>query len=197
MSLTISLSPNEVQRLLARIGITCHYTPEEEGAFRTTPVVETTSRVFVFPCPADNSKLTLEHIKRCAGTDPESQPCFFEHPWYEGQEFMYLKCEPGWHILTMDVLPQSLQQPGNYVDSLQEAQLRLPSAIEVVLMLFLYYLKSGEQLLSKKHTWCSDRASLGRQVTVGAFGRNGVFLSAHPTNFASRGLGVCTKILDG
>ncbi len=36
-------------------------------------------------------------------------------------------------------------------------------------------------------------ASLGRHVTVGAFGRNGVFLSGHPSNFASQGLGVCAE----
>ena len=36
---------------------------------------------------------------------------------------------------------------------------------------------------------------LGRHVTVGAFGRNGVFLSGHPSNFASQGLGVCPKVV--
>jgi hypothetical protein len=61
-------------------------------------------------------------------------------------------------------------------------------------MLFLHYAGTGEQLLFKKHSWCSDLASMGRRVTVGAFGRNGLFISGHPQNFASRGLGICAKV---
>jgi hypothetical protein len=61
-------------------------------------------------------------------------------------------------------------------------------------MLFLHYAGTGEQLLQKKHTWCSDHASLNRSVTVGAFGRNGLFISGHPPDFASRGLGICARI---
>jgi hypothetical protein len=93
----------------------------------------------------------------------------------------------------MDVLPGSVEKSGDYLSSAEDG-LAAPSAIEVVLMLFLHYIGTGEKLLAKKHTWCSDQASLHRQVTVGAFGRNGVFLSGHPSNFASRGLGVCPRI---
>ena len=194
MSLTISLSPNEVQELLARIGIQCHYTSEEEATFKTTPVVERSERVFGFPSPADNSKLTIRNIKSCVGTDPRFQPCFFEHPWYANEDFMQLRCKPGWHFLLMDILPGSLQRPVDYANSWIDSDLMLPTAVEVILMLFLHYLGSGEQLLLRKHTWCSDTASLNRQVTVGAFGRNGVFLSGHPPGFASRGLGICGKV---
>jgi len=70
----------------------------------------------------------------------------------------------------------------------------MPLAVEVILMLFLHFLRTGEQLLLKKHSWCSDVASLNRHVTVGAFGRNGVFVSGHPANFSSQGLGVCAKV---
>jgi hypothetical protein len=92
----------------------------------------------------------------------------------------------------MDVLSESIQQPSNYLSS-SSHKLVLPLAIEIVLMLFLHYTGTGEQLLLKKHSWCSDTASFGRQVTVGAFGRNGLFISAHPPNFVSRGLGTCAK----
>jgi hypothetical protein len=93
-------------------------------------------------------------------------------------------CRPGWRFLAMDALPESIDRPW-------EGPWHLPSAIEVVLMLFLHYLGTGEQLLNRKHTWCRDSASLGRRVTVGAFGRNGVFISAHPPTYTSHGLGVC------
>jgi hypothetical protein len=107
---------------------------------------------------------------------------------------MRTNCEAGWHAVMMDVLEGSIEQPLNYLDSLKDPDLLLPSAIEIVLMLFLHYVGTGEQLLLKKHSWCSDLASLGRRATVGAFGRNGVFISGHPQNFASRGLGVCAKV---
>jgi hypothetical protein len=61
-------------------------------------------------------------------------------------------------------------------------------------MLFLHFLATGEQLLTRKHTWCRDEASLGRRVTVGAFGRNGLFLSAHPPAYSSRGLGAIRSL---
>ena len=74
----------------------------------------------------------------------------------------------------------SIQQPVDYLRSSGAAGLALPSAVEVVLMLFLHYVGTREQLLLKKHSWCSDTASMDRHVTVGAFGRNGVFVSGHP-----------------
>ena len=194
MSLTISLTPADVERRLAVLGISCHFTPEECVCFATTPIVAEPRRVFGFPTPVDNGSLTLEQIRSCVGIDPRRQPSFFDHAWYRDEAFMQTRCAPGWHFLTMEVLADSIGQPINYLDSSTSAELTLPSAVEVVLMLFLHYVSSGEQLLLRKHTWCSDVASLNRHVTVGAFGRNGVFLSGHPANFSSQGLGVCTKV---
>jgi hypothetical protein len=91
-------------------------------------------------------------------------------------------------------MPDSIQRPADYLRSLGKPNVELPLAVEVVLMLFLHYVGTREQLLLKKHTWCADTASLDRHVTVGAFGRNGVFVSGHPSNFASQGLGICGRI---
>ena len=107
---------------------------------------------------------------------------------------MTTPCPPGWHFLTMEPISGSILQPIDYVRSLKAWEVELPLAVEVVLMLFLHYVESREQLLLKKHTWCSDTASLDRHVTIGAFGRNGVFVSGHPPNFASQGLGICGRI---
>jgi hypothetical protein len=117
----------------------------------------------------------------------------FEHPWYETEAFMDAPCPAGWHFLAMDVQPDSIGQPVDYASSLSRQELELPMAVEVILMLFLHYVETGQQLLFRKHTWCAEAASLDRHVTVGAFGRNGVFLSGHPLSFASRGLGICPK----
>jgi hypothetical protein len=194
MSLTISLTPSEVEQRLATLGIACAFTPEERHAFATTPIVQRSERLLAFPTPAANTTLTLHNIKTCAGTDPRRQPCFFDHPWYQSEEFMSVRCEPGWHVLSMDPISGSIQQPVHYLSSSGESGIELPQAVEVVLMLFLHYVGTGEQLLLKKHSWCCEVASLNRHVTVGAFGRNGVFLSGHPSNFSSQGLGVCAKI---
>jgi hypothetical protein len=58
-------------------------------------------------------------------------------------------------------------------------------------MLFLHFAGTGEQLLQRKHTWTCGQDSRKRFVTVGAFGRSGLFVSAHPAGYASRGLGIC------
>src|SRR4030095_2436540 len=148
--------------------IRCAFTPDERVLYQTTPLVTAPVPVFAFPTPADND-LSLSHIKDCVGTDPAHQPSFFEHPWYQDEEFMKTRCPAGWHFISMDVLTDSIQQPANYVNSSSPV---LATAVEIVLMLFLHYVGTREQLLLKKHSWCSDSASLGRQVTVGALGRD-------------------------
>src|SRR5688572_28439837 len=196
MSLTISLTALEVEQRLAALGIVCPFTPEEKAAFATTPVVmNRPERTFAFPTPTANQPLTLHNIKACVGTDPRHQPCFFDHPWYQNEVFMSTRCIPGWHVLTMEPLVGSVQQPLDYLRRSEHSGLELPQAVELILMLFLHYAVSREQLMTKKHSWCSDVASLGRHVTVGAFGRNGVFLSGHPPNFSSQGLGIFAKVL--
>jgi hypothetical protein len=185
----ISLSPDEVERRFALLGIPNRFTPEEKQALNTTPLVEHDGRALIFPTPADAAGLNILKLRGLLGTNPAKQPSFFDHPWYLEEPFARLDCEPGWHALTMDVLPDSISKPINYSSSL-----KLPTAIEVVLMLFLHYAETREQLLLKKHTWTKDEATLRRFVTIGAFGRNGLFVSGHPGDFASRGLGLCAKL---
>src|SRR5215831_6993064 len=182
----ISLTSDEVERRFGILGITSRFAGEEKIELATTAVVERPGDLLAFPTPAANSGLNILNLRRLLGVEPSRQPSFFDHPWYLEEPFGNQNCMPGWHLLHMDVIPETVFQPHNYYSS-------LPSAIEVVLMIFLHFERTGEHLLLKKHTWCSDEASLGRYVTVGAFGRNGLFISSHPPVFASRGLGVCGK----
>jgi hypothetical protein len=149
----------------------------------------------VFATPRNNVGLNLLKLRELLGVDPARQPSFFDHPWYLTEPFAELNCTPGWHGIHSNVLPDSISQPIYYANSLGRIGSRLPSAVEVALMLFLHYVGTREQLLQKKHTWCCDMASLNRRVTVGAFGRNGLFVSGHPAEFASRGLGICAKVI--
>jgi hypothetical protein len=191
----ISLSPDEVERRFAVLGISNRFTPEEkEELLRTTGIVPESAPVLAFPTPKANSGLNILDLRQLLGTDPSKPPSFFDHPWYLDESFAMQDCAPGWHYIHTTVLPDSISQPINYADSLERQGLGLPSAIEVTLMLFLHFAGTGEQLLLKKHTWCKDQASMNRWVTVGAFGRNGLFVSGHPQEFASRGLGICAKV---
>ena len=195
LSHMISLSPTEVERRFALMGIPNRFTEPERAEFGTIPIVDAKEVVIAFPTPRALSGLNILNLIKIVGTDPRKPPSFFDHPWYLEEPFAQQDCEPGWHFLCTNVVPDSVSQPIHYIDSLRDSGLELPSAVEVVLMLFLHFAGTGEQLLQRKHTWCRDRASLDRFVTVGAFGRNGLFLSAHPGMYASRGLGICAKLM--
>ena len=195
LSHMICLPPSEVERRFALLGIPNQFSKTEKQALATTPIVEPGERVFGFPTPEANAGLNLLNLREILGTDRAKPPSFFDHPWYLNEPFGREDCDPGWHFLYTEVLPDSISQPVDYASSLTRQGLELPTATEVVLMLFLHYAGSGEHLLQKKHTWCKDRASGDRFVTIGAFGRNGVFVSAHPRNYTSRGLGVCPRIV--
>jgi len=195
LSHMISLSPTEVERRFALMGIPNRFTEPERAEFGTIPIVDAKDVVIAFPTPRALSGLNILNLIKIVGTDPRKPPSFFDHPWYLEEPFAQQDCEPGWHFLCTNVVPDSVSQPIHYIDSLRDSGLELPSAVEVVLMLFLHFAGTGEQLLQRKHTWCRDRASLDRFVTVGAFGRNGLFLSAHPGMYASRGLGICAKLM--
>jgi hypothetical protein len=190
----ISLLPDEVERLFGLLGIPNLFTAEEKSHLSTTNIVPPKDDIFGFPTPRANAGLNLLNLRDILGTDPSRQPSFFDHPWYLNEAFMRQDCPPGWHFLFSSILPDSISQPLDYANSLRPRGLELPSAVEITLMLFLYYARTGQQLLQKKHTWCKDQASMNRYVTVGAFGRNGLFVSGHPPDFRSRGLGICAKI---
>lgn len=190
----ISWPPDEVERRFALLGIPNRFSPQEKQALTTTNIVVPDGAIIGFATPEDRAGLNILKLRQILGTNPARQPSFFDHPWYLEEMFAHEDCEAGWHFLYQDVLPESISQPINYISSLRSRGLELPSSIEVVLMLFLQYAGTGEQLLQKKHTWCRDHASMNRFVTVGAFGRNGLFVSGHPAEFASRGLGICARV---
>ena len=191
----ISLSPEEVERRFALLGIPNRFTPQERQELSTTAIVSVGTELIAFATPREVAGLNILNLRHLLGTNPAKQPCFFDHPWYLEESFAREDCQPGWHVLLSSVLPESISQPITYVSSLRERGLDLPSAVEVILMLFLHYAATKEQRLQKKHTWCRDQASMNRFVTVGAFGRNGLFVSGHSAEFTSRGLGICAKIM--
>jgi len=190
----ISLTPDEVESRFRSLGVSNRFSEREKRSIATTGIVREEPDLLAFPTPNENVGLNILNLRRLLGTDPSEPPSFFDHPWYLEEPFAKEDCSAGWHYIYTNVLPESLSQPLDYANSLKARGLELASAVEVVLMLFLHYAGTRAQLLQRKHTWCKDRASLDRWVTVGAFGRNGLFISAHPAGFTSRGLGICPAI---
>ena len=144
-----------------------------------------------FPTPEDNQALTLLNLRDTLGTDPARPPSFFDHPWYLEEPFAEIPCPPGWHSVASAVMPGSVGQPIYYADSIKSGNLYLASAAEMTLMLLLNFTLTGERLLLDKHTWTQDRTQNRRFVTVGAFGKKGLFVSSHDVGYRSRGLGIC------
>jgi hypothetical protein len=190
----ISLSPDDVETLFERLGIPNRFTADEKKRLKTTPVVAQDGDVIAFATPEERFGLNILGLRKIRGTTPTAQPAFFDDSWYLNEDFARQDCPPGWHFLHENVIPDSVSKPVNYLSSVRTKMLELPWAIEIALMLFLHYSGTGVQLLHKKHTWCRDQASLNRFVTLGAFGKNGLFISSHAGNYESRGLGVCAKV---
>ena len=185
------LSATRVQETFLKLGLPFTFSEIELERFRTAPDGLPHVSILCFPTPESNSGLNVLNLRKLLGVDPKHPPSFFDHPWYLEEAFGHTNCAPGWHVVETGVSPESLERSFDWHRTAVAANVALPTAIEVVLMLFLYYAVFGEQLLTRKHTWCADEASLGRFVTVGAFGRNGLFVSSHPPSYSSRGLGLC------
>ncbi len=187
------LSPPEVQQIFDRLGIPARFAEAEiEGL--SSDKVQTSEGFITFPTPEDNRALSILNLRQVVGTDPSEEPVFFDHPWYLDEPFGHIGCNPGWHSVAMGVTPESIGQPIYYADSIKNSGQYLPSASEVVLMLFLYFTGTGKRLMLNKHTWTRDRTDNKRFVTIGAFGRKGLFVSSHEVGYTSRGLGICPLV---
>ena len=189
----VTISPQDVTQCFRALGISNRFDHSEEQSLNTTHVV-TRPGFFSFPTPRDNSDLSVLGVRRVVGVDSAKPPSFYDHPWYLGEAFGESVCEPGWHSIEMNVIADSVGRPIYHADDLKERGLYLASAVEVVLMLFFHFAATGEQLLNRVHTWTYDRTTEGRFVTVGAFGRKGVFVASHEVGFQSKGLGICAKV---
>jgi hypothetical protein len=190
---SFQLSPPEVQEIFDRLGIPARFTEAEiEGL--SSNKIQTKQGFMTFPTPEDNRALSILNLREAVGTDPSREPVFFDHPWYLDEPFGNIGCQPGWHSVAMAVTADSIGQPIYYADSIKASGQYLPSASEVVLMLFLYFTATDKRLMLNKHTWTRDRADNKRFVTIGAFGKKGLFVSSHEVGYSSRGLGICPLV---
>ena len=199
MSDTLSnsrLSPLEVQKSFDLLRIPSHFTKTETDRLESDNV-RVREGFLTFPTPEDNSALSILNLRRALGTDPSREPVFYDHPWYLEDAFGSLRCDPGWHSVRIEVTADSIGQPIYYADSIISSGHFLPSAIEMALMLFLNFTLTGKRLLVNKHSWTRDRTVDKRFVTVGAFGKKGLFVSSHEVGYSSRGLGICPLVDPG
>ena len=175
------------------MGIRARFTQAEIESLNSDKV-QNKQGFITFPTPEDHSALSILNLRKAVGTDPSQEPVFFDHPWYLEEPFGNVGCEPGWHSVAMAVTPDSVGQPIYYADSIKGSRQYLASAAEVVLTLFLYFATTGKRLMVNKHTWTTDRTDNKRFVTIGAFGKKGLFVSSHEVGYSSRGLGICPRL---
>lgn len=187
------IPPSQVARFCKGNGIPAGFSDDElERLAATRP--EPRQGFVSFPVPAANRHLSLLGLRAHLGTQPEDSPfVFFDHPWYLDEAFGSDPPLKGWHTIAAAPLEASLDQPVYFADGLVAGGLLLPRASEVALMLFLNLFANGDRLLLRKHTWTRDRTLQRRFVSVGAFGRKGLFVSSHEVGYKSRGLGICPE----
>src|SRR5579862_5909102 len=165
------VSPARIEEIFAKWKLPLTFDETERLTVPTVPntmsVVTHSDRILAFPTPRQNQGLNILNLRALLGVNPENPPSFYDHPWYLEEAFVRRDCQPGWHVLSMELLPGSIYQPYNYYYSLSSHNCTLQSAIETVLMVLVHYEMTGERLLFDKHTWCIDEATLGRFVTVG------------------------------
>ena len=130
----ICLSPEEVERRFAILGIPNRFTGSEKQALSTTSLGEHEGRIFVFPTPVAKTGLNILKLREIVGTNPAKQPSFFDHPWYLEEAFGRLDCEPGWQRSTWTSFRTQFRSPSTI-----RVVCELPTAVEVILMLFLHY----------------------------------------------------------
>jgi hypothetical protein len=189
----LHLSPTDVGNYFENLGISSKFGATEVRELETQPLRQREG-FMTFPTPRDNEALTVLGLREQLGGDPEHAPSIFDHSWYLEESFGKVPCVPGWHQLAMDVWPDSTARPVYHAEDLKREALYLPTATEVLLMLFLNFARNGERLLLRKHTWTRDRTETTeapRFVSIGAFGKKGVFVSSHEVGYKSRGLGIC------
>ena len=187
------LSPEEVQKYFDRLRIPGRFTAAETGRLSASKA-QIQSSFLTFPIPQDNAFLSVLGLRDALGVGPANAPAFHDHPWYLDEPFGNVGCAPGWHSVRIEVTAASIGQPIYYAEEMKQTALYLPTAAEVLLMLFLHFASTGERKLTNKHTWTRDRTREGRFVTVGAFGKKGVFVSSHEVGYQSQGLGICPVV---
>ena len=188
------LSPHDADNFFFNNEIPARFTADEIAFLEEHRPVAREGFVS-FPTPADSQHLSVLGLRDLLGVIPGSSPyIFFDHPWYLEEAFGNRPCGPGWHTIAGAPLATSFDRPVNYADVLLNEGLYLPHASEIILMLFLGLAIAGERFLLRKHTWTQDLTSNGRFVSVGAFGKKGLFVSSHEVGYQSRGLGICPAV---
>src|SRR5215470_17950240 len=137
------VSPEQMEHIFAKWQLPNRFDAAERLQLSNTPKIDDSDRVLAFPTPSQCDGLNILNSRQRLGVDPSKPPSFFDHPWYLEERFMRVSCSSGWHCVHMDILPGTAHQPHNYRDS---DTWELPSAIEVVLMLFVHFESVGERL---------------------------------------------------
>jgi len=104
------------------------------------------------------------------------QPRFYaDDPWYKNENFATkTTLQFRWYLTHLEIIPNSTNK--TYAEQIQmfTEEYEVPLAMEETLKNFLYYKKNGIYLNPTKWARCKDLGSVGRRVSLGEFGSDGL-----------------------
>lgn len=110
--------------------------------------------------------LNLASLRKRFGTNPlKAEPCFYNQDWYQKERFMKRTLKSGWHLIRLDLFPDSRAQ----VPEKLSARLKFPSAVLCAYAFFAYWFYNKKKLWPADFVWCDDFDHNGDRIYVGRY----------------------------
>ena len=121
---------------------------------------------YYHPFMVDNSRFTINNLKRHFEKVKYSEVVFYNQDWYENEDFANQSVQKeGWYLLKKSVIESSRGISPNF----NESVISYPSAILCTYLFFLNYLVNSTILWELDYVWCSDFDSHGDNVYIGRY----------------------------
>lgn len=117
------------------------------------------------------------------------QTLFGNKDWYNQENFAN-SGEASWQLVRKEPIANSTSKTWNEQQALLSEDEETPKAQVVVYTMIGYFLATGERLFEKVYVRCSDLASDGHRVLVGAFDAEGLFVDGWSDDNHDDSLGV-------
>ena len=117
------------------------------------------------------------------------KPVFFLQDWYDDETFAKTEATPSYRRLRMEALADSFNRKF-FVQKKLLFPGEMPLARVVAAGMVIHFLVSSKRLLPSHYVRCADQTKRGRDVIVGLFGQNGMFLNGQWHCEPSKDVGV-------
>jgi hypothetical protein len=119
---------------------------------------------------SDGRPITLAGMRLFFGTDPAvKEPCFYNQDWYVEQGFATASVEPGWHLISKNVIRNSRGKNPEFLKNELAREESFPSAVLTAFAFFAFYFSTGEKLWVHDFIWCNDHDDNGDRIYTGRY----------------------------